>query len=327
MQNPYIYDKVQMTNLVRLYENQADLYGIRYIAQMPKENAKLRLTSRVAEVRTVKQSRGIAKWNSWGGAASVTTKREMEIKTYYLPKIRESFVLPTEYTMANPERRDAILAEETADLDLKIMRTLELTLWDAVNDGVIDIDQTGPSYSYHEDFEMPGYNKSAIGTLWSAAGSDPVKDLNDIKDKIALDTGFELKIVITSAAVRAILMNHASVLAYLGDGQYKDYTFREGVFPPNFLGLKWYFYDRYYVNAAGGNDRYTTENKIYMFPEKRFGAVQVYEGLTEINPKRSGKASKMVKLEDPEGIHVFEEWSVLPVLPYPDIVISKQCIS
>lgn len=195
--------------------------------------------------------------------------------------------------------------------------------------GKATIDQD--NFKSDDDFGRPGAHDVTAGTLWSAAGADPLTDLQTWSDVYENSTGETPGSILMPRRVFRAMSNNAAFKTTLIGGAERAATESQVRDLVSAAGLPTItIYDRR-VSVAGSAARVTPDNKMFLLPEEvgtddwqgtDLGATFWGRTLTSTDPEWSIEESEQPGVvvgvyrnpKPPMGVEVVSDGIALPVL-------------
>ena len=150
--------------------------------------------------------------------------------------------------------------------------TIERMRMQLLTSGAITLSSNGQSYSY--DFGMPESNKITVTTGWYDADSDPVKDIQDIKDAARLNGVKITRAMCNTNALKTLLGNKniSSRIYVLGNGNVSITTEEVRKYIERETGITIFVNDEGYIDESTGNFvPYFADDIFTLFPDGELG--------------------------------------------------------
>lgn len=195
-----------------------------------------------------------------------------EARTYKIPKTYESKVFTINEIKSmnalgnvygSDEAKNRVVQENIAmeleDLQNRVVRLREVVAGEAITTGKYQ-HLTGKQRKFVYDFGFDNTkHKYTCASKWTVADYDPLKDIKEIKRKIARNSGGNPNLVIVGSDIADIIQTNKAIRAQLDNLNNKvgaldmtgDRTTTGDVVANNLYGMKWVEYNQQYTNKLG----------------------------------------------------------------------------
>lgn len=218
--------------------------------------------------------------------------------------------------------KQARIDQLAAEVSRAVVNKLELLRGQALENGTLAI--ADRKFVQNIDFQRNPDFTTTAGTLWSAAGADPIEYVTSLVEQYRSENGEDPTSLITSARVFAVLAKNAALIEYTGSTG--GVISRDAVQATlSAYGLPTItVYDK---QVAG--QRVTSDNKIFLASTNGAGATIWGPTAAALNPKygiAAGEASGLFvgayDEEDSDNTWVRSDATALPVLGRADLTLA-----
>jgi len=193
------------------------------------------------------------------------------------------------YSGKTPEEREMeIFAEDTTELEEKIVRRRNWMAREIIYNGKFISTDEEAGYEFEVDFDFT--NKEVLSTGWDDAGSDPVSDMKRGRLACIQKSGKAPAIAILASNVVDAFKNNPKVQKAM---DIKNFNF--AVYEPKIkddaitflgviaeLGLELYSYDDWFIDDNGKEQPFVPAGTVALLPKQigttEFGLITQYEG-------------------------------------------------
>lgn len=206
------------------------------------------------------------------GAEIYKTQMPYFKESYYIDEELRQKLLMTQGNQAFTNMIITNIMDDVTNLLRGASATREAMRMMALTTGVVNVFGNGQNYT----FDYGVTNKSSATIPWSDhENSDPIKDIKDAKEIVALSTGAVLTRAMTDSVTWGHLMQNKSIRMTLlagtnGIGFVSESTVKS--FVSTELGLTIELNDKRYKSFDGVETRYVPEGTFAMYPDGQLGS-------------------------------------------------------
>jgi len=220
---------------------------------------------------------------------------------------------------------EAAVRRELADLNERLERFVESTIWEALTGTITVVYPDAPNVSIDLGFDAS--HKVTASVKWDhtdASGNYDADVIGDVKTwgrLIAKDSGIRATDIYLQSTVMDYVFKNHKIQSLLSDRKKDEYLNTGEIH--GLVGMNWHVYDNGYVNSSDVFVPYVPDKKIIMLG-KRNDNFELLEGPSadfDAPDGLTGKFSKSWQTKDPSARFVLVEYHFLPTIKYPDTVV------